>query len=653
MKSIELKFGTPLHNRIVSAVRARKLLSEKEVTKRKTYWDRADEECMAYIPEKEADAIRRTERDAGEPQYTTLQIPYSYALLMSAHTYWTSVFLSRTPVLQYSGRHGESEQNVQAVESLLDYQTQTGGHLPPYYIWLYDAGKYGIGIVGEYWEDEIISYSELVEEPVTLMGMTLTGQTRTVKKVRNVKGYSGNRLFNVRPVDYLPDPRVPVGNPQAGEFVGRKVDIPVTTLMRRKLSGQYINVEQARRGGKASDRDAFGGDGTHEIPDTMTTLGEKALNNTASIPAVEMVIDIIPKDWELGSTEYPEKWVFTVANDSVVIEAHPLGLNHGRFPFSVLECEVEGYSIFKRSMLDIARPMNNVMEWLINTHYYHVRQTLNGQVIFDPSRVVAKDLLSNEPGKRIRLRPEAYGQDVRTMISTLGPDAAVTQNHMGDIQNVMNMMQVALGVNDTVTGSVNPGGRKTATEIRSSTSSSINRMKTIAEYFSAVGFAPLSQRMLQSTQQNYKTEQKFRIAGDAIANPQKFMMVTPDDIAGAYDYTPVDGTMPIDRFAMVNMWANLMTQMKNYPQVGAEYKIGDIFAWVAQLGGLKNIKQFKINTMDPGYLQQQAQQGNIVPMGGPQSGNSGSNARGGINAGDGSTPRVPGITQVAGMGPAG
>lgn len=652
MKSIELKHGTPLHNQIVSAIRNRKKLSETEVTKRKTFWDRADEECMAYIPEKEADAIRRTTRDAGEPQYTTLQIPYSYALLMSAHTYWTSVFLSRTPVLQFSGRHGESEQNIQAVESLMDYQTQVGGHLPPYYIWLYDAGKYGLGVMWEYWEDEIITYSEIVEEAVTLMGMPLS-QKRKVKRVNQVKGYSGNRLFNVRPIDYLPDPRVPVGEPQLGEFVGRKVDIPITTLMRRKLSGQYINVEQARRSGKSSDRDQFGGDGTHELPDSSQTPGDMALSSTASVPAVEMVIDIIPKDWELGSTEYPEKWVFTVANDSVVIEAHPLGMNHGRFPSSVLECEVEGYSVFKRSMLDIARPMNQVMEWLINTHYYHVRQTLNGQIVFDPSRVVAKDLLSNEPGRRIRLRPEAYGQDVRTMIHTLGADAAVTQGHMGDIQQVMNMMQVALGVNDTVTGSVNPGGRKTATEIRSSTSSSINRMKTIAEYFSARGFAPLSQRLLQSTQQNYKAEQMFRIAGDAIANPQKFMNITPEDIAGAYDYTPVDGTMPIDRFAMVNMWANLMTQMKNYPQVAQEYKIGDIFAWVAQLGGLKNIKQFKINMMDPGMLAAQAQQGNIVPMGmgGAQGG--GSNPRGGINGGDGSTPRVPGLTQVAGMGPAG
>src|SRR5574343_378502 len=654
MKSIEVKYGTPLHTRLVNAVRARKKLSETEVAKRYENWEKADKECMAYVHEKEADALRRNERDnAGEPQFTTIQIPYSYALLMSAHTYWSSVFLARSPVLQFSGRHGESEQNVTAMESLMDYQTQVGEHLPPYYVWLYDAGKYGLGIIGEYWEDEVITYSKIEEVPVTLMGLPLKGQTKRQKVTVNVPGYSGNRLFNVRPADYLPDPRVPVRDTQKGEFVGRKVDLPITSLMRRKLSGQYINVEEARKQGQSTstDREPFTGDGTHELPDIASdTAYGRDQSNTSSIPAVEMVIDIIPREWGLGSTEYPEKWVFTLANDRVLIEAHPLGLNHGRFPFAVLECEIEGYSIFKRSMLDIARPLNYVMEWLINTHFYHTRQTLNGQIIFDPSRIVAKDLLSNEPGKRIRIKPEAYGQDIRTMIHTLGPDAAVTQGHIGDTRSIMEMMQVALGVNDTVTGALNPGGRKTATEVRTSTSSSINRMKTIAEYFSATGFAPLSQRMLQATQQNYTQEKAFRIAGDAIANPQKFMNVTPADIAGAYDYTPVDGTMPIDRFAMVNMWANLMTQMKNYPQVAQEYNIGDIFAWVAQLGGLKNIKQFKVNTMGPGMMQGQVQQGNLVPLGAV---NGGANPGGGINGGDRNTPRVPGLTQVAGMGPVG
>ena len=53
-----------------------------------------------------------------------IDIPYAYAQMMSAHTYFCSVFLSRNPIWQMQGRHGEPEMNVQAVEALLGYQAQ-------------------------------------------------------------------------------------------------------------------------------------------------------------------------------------------------------------------------------------------------------------------------------------------------------------------------------------------------------------------------------------------------------------------------------------------------------------------------------------------------------------------------------------------------
>jgi len=124
-----------------------------------------------------------------------------------------------------------------------------------------------------------------------------------------------------------------------------------------------------------------------------------------------------PERLGLDDSTFPEKWLFVVANDSVVIHAQPLGLFHNKFPFEVLELEPDGYAMFKRSMLDIVRPMNDVMNWLVNTHFYNTRKALNDMFVVDPSRVVMKDVLSPEPGKIIRLREEMYGQDVRTAIT--------------------------------------------------------------------------------------------------------------------------------------------------------------------------------------------------------------------------------------------
>src|SRR5882672_10527212 len=88
-------------------------------------WDQAEDAALAFLPETEDDALRRTAREnSGFQSYTTIQIPYSYATLMTAHTYMTSVFFARSPVHQFSGRHGETEQQVSALEALTSYQVE-------------------------------------------------------------------------------------------------------------------------------------------------------------------------------------------------------------------------------------------------------------------------------------------------------------------------------------------------------------------------------------------------------------------------------------------------------------------------------------------------------------------------------------------------
>ena len=92
-------------------------------------------------------------------------------------------------------------------------------------------------------------------------------------------------------------------------------------------------------------------------------------------------------------------------------------------------------------------------------------------------------------------------------------------------------------------------------------------------------------------------------------------MSRPEDIQGFFDFVPVDGTLPIDRMAQANLWKELMGGLRMMPpQIAQEYDWTRIFAWVAQLAGLKNISQFKVQVVPDAQLQQQAQQGNVIPM---------------------------------------
>jgi hypothetical protein len=655
MANFKIPYGSKKHQKIRDAIRARVKLSEASLGKKEGDYDKDEEIYQIYMPETDADLVRKSSRDAGKPKYTTLTIPYSYATLLTAHTYWVSVFLSRSPIMQYMARHGESKTNVQAIEALIDYQVNVGQNLAPLYIWLLDPGQYGLGALGCYWDEEITTVAQIVEEPASYLGIPLLGKTVKKMERKRIKGYAGNKLYNIRIHDLLVDPRVSILNFQEGEFCGRKFDMGWNQVQKRRASGHYQNIDALERVVKSGaprgvDGQRSLGSGKIDLPIEMNndsaTLNTMDLLAPDRVSGVEMCVELIPRDWELGDSGDPEKWVFTLANDEVIIEAQPYDYWHGKFPFQILQYEIEGYGINKRSMLEIIQPLQDTMDWLVNTHFFNVRQVLNGQAIYDPSRLVGKDFKTTEPGRLIRMQPSAYGQDVRSMYHQI-QTVDVTQNHMRDTQLVQEMIQRVTGVTDNLMGMVNPGGRKTATEVRTSSSAGANRMKTQAEYFSATGFSPLAQMMLQNTQQRYDLDKQFRIAGDLMSGQEGMLKVTPEMISGFYDFIPVDGTMPIDRFAQVSMWSNLMAQMRNYPQIMQQYNVGGIFGWIAKLGGLKNIDQFKINITPDGQIPGQVQGGNLVPIGGVDGGGT----RPGGTPGTGGP--IPGAGQVSGMGPSG
>jgi hypothetical protein len=134
---------------------------------------------------------------------------------------------------------------------------------------------------------------------------------------------------------------------------------------------------------------------------------------------------------------------------------------------------------------------------------------------------------------------------------------------------------------------------------------------------SALGFAPLGQMLVSHTQQYYDAELKFKIAGDLMLDAQSALMtVNPEMITGSFDFVPVDGTLPIDRYQQANLWRELLMGLRQMPEIQMQYDTGRIFAWVAQIAGLKNILRFKL--APDAQLVKQAQMGNVVPM--PQPG---------------------------------
>lgn len=623
MKTLEelqraLKFDGKQHQKLCDAIMHRIRMSRDKMSERYLQMARNEEQYSAYVHEKDVDNVRKNKKiEEGEHDYVSIEVPYSYAVTMTIHTYITSVFLSRNPVYQMTGRHGETEQSVQAVEALMDYQRVAGQHMIPLFVWLFDPLKYGFGVVGQYWDEETIQCRKFKEEVPTFLGMPIPGRKpQRVPYVENIRGYFGSKLFNVRPQDFFPDVRVPLSKFQDGEFCARYVEIPWADLYEGQGAGRYFNVEHARRedGAEGTVQRDIGSEHVSTLPGER--INELATNERpdALFKGYEFQWKCSPSMWGLGDESRREVWVFTVSKTGTIIEARPMGMYYAGFSYDVILYEPDGYNVFPTASLERIKPLNDVLSWLINTHFYNVRSALNNQFVVDPTMVVMKDVLSRKPGQIIRLKPEAYGRDVRTAITQL-PVGDVTRGNLQDAQLVEMMIQRVLGATDNIMGMVSQGGRKTATEVRSSTSFGVNRIKTLCELASAYGFSPMMQRMIQTTQQMYEgDDRKYKLIGDLSSMSPMAMQIDPETIAGFYDFVPVDGTLPVDRYAQAQLWQALLGQVRNFPQIMQQYDIAKIFAWVATLSGLKNVQQFRINPQSMGTLQGQVQAGNMVPI---------------------------------------
>lgn len=580
--------------------------SDAKLADRADAWEAAEKANQSYLPK--ADSERKQKTDAEEQSYTKLIIPYSYAMQLAAHTYLCSVFLSRPVVFQYEGRSGQGQDEQMAAESLIQHNVTAGGIDANLFFALFDVLQYGIGCVGTYWDREVHSITTYGKKKVMVEGIEDPENEEEVEEVIDVEGYEGNKCFTVKPKELIVDPSVGFARFQDGQFFGRRVQLPIKDLMRGQRQGIYFDVDKVAE--DKTKEGIYGDNPAYVETEATNPLVMKRRSGYANI--WEVYAKVVPAELGLGSNENEEIWVFTVANSRILIGAAPAGWLHGKYPFDLLLAEFDGYTLSSRGFPEIGAPLNGVMNWLLNSHMYNVSKSINNEYLYDPSMINMQDFLDPKPGKRIRIKPAAYGKDVRTFIHQF-QQGDYTGRHIQDISLVEQLFQRVFGINEQMLGALSQGGRKTATEVRSSSGFGLNRLKILAEFMSKTFFAPLGNKLLKNAFQMYDKDKMFRLT--LSDGKGKFSEgFTIDEIMGEYHFSPVDGTLPIDRFAQTQIYTELLTAIQQLPQVAGRYDTATLFAYIANLAGIKNLSSFEIK--DEGQVRREAELGNLVVNGG-------------------------------------
>lgn len=604
---LNFKPGTDLHDKIVQAVFDRAQSSHDVVASRYESWNEIDKTLTAFIPlDEEEKELKK--KDPRKP--VSIVVPVSYAALETLLTYQVAAFLD-SPIFRYEGVGGEDVFGAMLLERIIDLQVQRARMAVQLHTMFRDGFVYGFGAVIPVWEKQYA-----YKTPKNVGFMDRIGQVLRRSDRQTIVRYEGSSLYNVDPYCYLPDPNVAVHDVQRGEYVGWIIKDNRLNLLSQDNRDGYFNCRYLEHiDGKSVLNEDESGRDRYDV--------EGAANASLSnrVDVIHLFINIIPREWGLGNIGHPEKWVFSLAGDEVLIRAMPLDLDHNMFPIVVSSPDFDGYSVLPISKLETIYGLQEFTNFLINSHVANKRKAINDMFVVDPELININDMANPAPGKLIRLRRKNWGRGVQNAVAQLAV-TDVTAGNVSEAFAILQMVEKGTRSVDSLGGQMKGGERRSAEEFRGTRNSALSHMERMTRMTSAQAMNDLAYMLANVTQQNMSRETYIKISGryeqelrDRFGDVDR-VLVTPEDLDVNYDVVPHDGSLPSS--GDPGVWLPVMQQVASNPILLKRFDIIRIFEHLAKISGAKNLDQFMIRgataTVAPDeFVQQQVQAGNMVP----------------------------------------
>lgn len=611
-EGLDLKPGSEQANFIRDRVLERAVDSGSFLQPRFDSWRRIDEVLTTYVKASDAEELLKQD-DPRKP--ISIVFPNTYAIMETMLSYLSTAFFV-TPMFRYEGVGPEDIVGATLMQAVVQQQVERSKMVLNLHTMFRDALAYGIGAVHPYWQVRRGS------KPRVVPG---AGDEQIIEFQSDQVLSEGNALRNIDPYLMLLDPNTPVDQLQQGEYFGW-----VTRTNRSML----LSAER-------DDGDAFNArylkylaDGRSQVVEfDPSSRGKKtgltrSLNSdkyTSQVDVISMFIRIVPSEWNLGDSEYPELWLFELAGDSIVLKATPARYMHGMLPVAVAAPEYDGYGIAPISRLEIQSGLQSVLDWLFSSHITNVRKALNDMLVVDPFMISIKDVEKPGPGRILRLRKPAWGRGVKDAIQQLAV-TDVTRGHMADAGFIVQMMQQLSGSDSPMMGVLRQGGpeRLTSAEFQGTQTGSISRLERIARLCSYQAMTDIGRMLATNTQQFMQQptwisslgglpEQLLREFGGG-----NRLMVDPTALIVDYDVFVRDGSIPGGNYS--DAWVQLFQIIGSQPELAQRFDVARIFKHIARNLGAKDVEQFERQQVQPEVVPDetalaQEQAGNLVNIG--------------------------------------
>lgn len=603
------------HTYVLNYLMERIRASESAMSKFYDRWSYAEKRTQAYINVSDYEKLLKEVNDKRGPvSITSVTVPYTFSTIQSIVTYLVHVFCGRKPMFSVGTYKGD-QAAARMMELALQYNCDHVRLIKQLFQYFNDGELYGVGILKTQWRQKRAMRTVWKAQRPQLFGLDLPwGQPTRVRSKEMRIVFEGTDVTAIDPFMFFPDPRVPMQEvSRKGEFVAWRSFEGKLNLLKAEEEGLVSWVRDIPKGvssqyNGSSSRGSLSGGDSHAGSRDAAYVNHSLKD---AIQVDQISIEIIPRKLGLGMSESPEKWLFSIGNKGQIIQAEPLDADHGQHPVAIIEPYTLGYGFGQPGISDYLGPMQDSISWFINSHIHNVRSALNNMFIVDPSMVEMQDLKNPEPGKLIRLKKAAYGQDVRQVFQQLQVQD-ITRSHVTDLDLFIRMGDTLSAVNDNIRGVQDSGGRKTATEVRASGESAASRLAAHAKLISSQGITDLAEQMAINMQQNLSEEFMVQVIGPK--GVMELQKVIPEMLVGDFHFPVNDGTLPLDRVAMLDVWKELYLGIAQDPQLRQQYNMTGLFEFIAELGGAQNLERFRMDIVPDQVQQQQIQAGNALPL---------------------------------------
>ncbi len=624
-QGLDLHPGSVKHGELLSVLRQMAIDSRSKIESRFASWDAIDEHLTSYIDlsaqQKEDEAVE------GYVKKKPIQIivPMSQAVLEVLLTYMVSAFLE-DPVFRYDWIGDEDALGCILMERLIEVQSRRSKVGLALHTQWRDAFSLGFGVVSPQWY-QTYTTKTVVRDITRTNWLGKEVKVGEAESQEPVLMEEGNRVFNVNPRYFLPDPHVSIHDVQAGEGTGwiRRTNY-VNLLTDEEHNKNLFNVKYIQYLARATSHLSTDVVGPAAIKSNVPADETVMMDRMKPVDIVYRYVKLIPKSWGLGSGEYPEKWLFAYAGDQVIIQAQPLGLDHGMYPVSVAAPDYDGYSVTPISRLESIYQMQKLVDWLFTSHIANVRKAINDMIVYDPTMINSADIDDPTPGMKVRLRENAWSQGNIDNYIKQFKVVDVTRGHMQDYQEVADATYRFSGAVDQVQGVMRSGGeRRSATEAKGTQMSALSRLARMAYIMSMQSMTDTAWMMAFHTQQFLTEDTYVKVVGSleeqlrkefGIEAKRGRVAISPKSLQMRFDVMPRDGTIPGGQNVEA-LLAAYQAAAAN-PVLAAQLDMTKMFLTLMRESGIRNVEQFRVRTAPDQEVRDQVQAGNIVPAGGKE-----------------------------------